>query len=84
MREGGERDVVSKEETTLVVNDGELVVAGMCSRAVEIIEDTKSASEGGCSDGIIIKVNITGNGLCGDCEAGVCPGGVGEGGDSRR
>ena len=43
--EGGERDVVSKEETTLVVNDGELVVAGMCSRAVEIIEDTKSASE---------------------------------------
>ena len=60
---------MSKKETPLVSNDGKLVVAVMCSRAMEIIEDTKCAGEGGSCDGIIVKVDITGDGLCGDSEA---------------
>ena len=71
--EGRERDVMTKKEATLMADDGEFVVSGVLCRAVEIIIDAKCVGEGGSSYGIIIEMNIAGDGFSGDSEAGVRP-----------
>ena len=60
---------------------GEFVVTGVIGRAVEVIVDTESACEGGCGDGIVIKMDITGDGFGGDSGARMGPGSIGEHGE---
>ena len=54
---------------------------GCGARAVEVIVDAKSACEGGCGDGIVIKMDITRDGFDGDSEARMGPGSIGERGE---
>ena len=79
LREGGGGNVMTKEELTLMFDDGELIVAGVVCGAMKVIVDAKGAGEGGCGDCTIIKVNITRDRFCGYSEARMGPSSVCEG-----
>jgi len=55
-----------KKELALAFDDGKFIVSVIVCGAVEVVIDAESASERGSGDGAIIKMDITGDGLCGD------------------
>ena len=56
-----------------MADEWEFIVFGVVRRAMKVMEYSKRACEGGGGGGIILKMDVTGNGLGGNGETGVRP-----------